>query len=103
MGWEHVSSTSSRFWKREQTPRVLVRETWQCKVLIAASWVRGGERRTAASYFPALSVSSILWLPLETGSWEKQTFELTQADSISTQGSKELPDAKPGFSLNCLN
>lgn len=62
----------------------------------------GGWRRIAASCFSAPSVSILLWLLLETGSWGKQTSELSQADSIITQGSAELTNAKPGLILNCL-
>lgn len=64
---------------------------------------KGSWRRIAASCFSALSVSILLWLLSETGSWGKRTFKLTRADSIITQGSEELANAKPGLILNCLN
>lgn len=63
---------------------------------------KGGLEEKRCRCFSALSLSILLWLLLETGSWGKRTFKLTQADSVITQGSEELTNAKPGLILNCL-
>lgn len=51
MGWEHLSHTSSRFWKREQTPRVAASHCAAEGLMMTASRGEGLEENCCRLFF----------------------------------------------------